>query len=45
MSTRTPGSIRDTVSFTLVHEPGSEQERDFPAAQAKLGDIPGRRAL
>jgi hypothetical protein len=44
MSTLTPGRIRHTVSFTLVHEPGSEQERDFLAAQAGLGAIPGVEA-
>jgi hypothetical protein len=42
--TLTPGRIRHTVSFVLVHEPGSEQERDFLAAQARLGDIPGVEA-
>ena len=42
--TLTPGRIRHTVSFTLVHEPGSEQERDFLAAQAALGAIPGVEA-
>ena len=45
MSTLTTGRIRHTVSFTLVHEPGSEQERDFLAAQAKLGEIPGVEAF
>jgi hypothetical protein len=45
MSTLNPGRIRHTVSFTLVHEPGSDQERDFLAAQAKLGDIPGVEAF
>jgi len=44
MSTLNPGRIRHTVTFTLVHEPGSEQERDFLAAQAALGDIPGVEA-
>ena len=44
MSTLTTGRIRHTVSFTLVHEPGSEQERDFLAAQAALGAIPGVEA-
>jgi hypothetical protein len=44
MSTLTPGRIRHTVAFTLVHEQGSEQERDFLAAQAALGDIPGVEA-
>lgn len=39
--TLTPGRIRHTVSFDLVHEPGSEAERDFLAAQAALGAIPG----
>ena len=45
MSTLAPGRIRHTVSFTLVHEPGSEQERDFLAAQSALGDIPGVEAF
>ena len=44
MSILTPGRIRHTVSFVLVHEPGSPQERDFLAAQAALGDIPGVEA-
>ena len=44
MPTLTPGRIRHTVSFSLVHGPGSEQERDFLAARAKLGDIPGVEA-
>ena len=44
MSTLTPGRIRHTVSFVLVHEPGSPQERDFLAAQAALGAIPGVEA-
>jgi len=44
MSTLNPGRIRHTVTFTLVHEPGSAQERDFLAAQAALGDIPGVEA-
>ena len=44
MSTLTPGRIRHTVSFVLVHEPGSAEERDFLAAQAALGDIPGVEA-
>jgi heme-degrading monooxygenase HmoA len=45
MSTLNPGRIRHTVTFTLVHEPGSEQERDFLAAQAALGNIPGVEAF
>jgi hypothetical protein len=44
MTTLTPGRIRHTVAFVLHHEPGSEQERDFLAAQARLGDIPGVEA-
>jgi hypothetical protein len=44
MSTLTPGRIRHTVTFTLVHEPGSEQEREFIAAQAALHTIPGVEA-
>jgi hypothetical protein len=42
--TLTPGRIRHTVSFVLVHEPGSDQEREFLEAQARLGDIPGVEA-
>jgi hypothetical protein len=44
MTTLTPGRIRHTVSFVLVLAPGSELEREFLAAQARLGDIPGVEA-
>ncbi len=44
MSILTSGRIRHTVSFSLVHEPGSSQERDFLAAQAALEDVPGVEA-
>ena len=44
MSTLSPGRIRHTVSFVLHHEPGSAEEREFLAAQAALGDIPGVEA-
>jgi hypothetical protein len=39
--TMTPGRIRHTVSFVLVHDPGSAEEAEFLAAQARLGAIPG----
>jgi hypothetical protein len=32
--------IRHTVAFRLKHPPGSEAERDFLAAAAKLAEIP-----
>jgi stress responsive alpha/beta barrel protein len=44
MSTLTPGRIRHTVTFTLVHPPGSPEEADFLAAQQALGAIPGVEA-
>jgi hypothetical protein len=34
------GRIRHTVAFKLVHEEGSEQERDFLEAVARLASIP-----
>ncbi|GAA1508079.1 hypothetical protein BJ978_001294 [Agromyces terreus] len=33
--------IRHTVAFRLHHPAGSAEERDFLAANAALGDIPG----
>ena len=39
MSALTPGRIRHTVSFTLVHPPGSDEEADFLAAAARLADV------
>jgi heme-degrading monooxygenase HmoA len=33
--------IRHTVAFRLHHPAGSEEERDFLAANAALGSIPG----
>jgi hypothetical protein len=33
--------IRHTVTFTLVHEPGSPEEQAFFEAARVLGDIPG----
>ena len=46
MSALTPGRIRHTVSFTLVHPPGSDEEADFLAAAARLSDvIPGVEAF
>lgn len=44
MATLTSGRIRHTVTFTLHHEPDSAEERDFLAAQAALGAIPGVEA-
>jgi hypothetical protein len=41
-----PDRIRHTVSFVLVHSPGSAQEADFLAAAARLADvIPGVEAF
>lgn len=37
--------IRHTVAFTLVHQPGSEEERDFLAAAAALENVPGVEAF
>jgi heme-degrading monooxygenase HmoA len=37
--------IRHTVAFALGHEEGSEEERDFLAAAARLADIPGVEAF
>jgi hypothetical protein len=46
MPALTPGRIRHTVSFTLVHPPGSGEEVDFLAAAARLADvIPGVEAF
>ena len=39
------GRIRHTVSFALHHPAGSNEERDFLAAAAKLGEIPGVEAF
>ena len=39
MSALTPGRIRNTVSFTLVHPPGSDEAADFLAAAARLADV------
>ena len=36
-----PGRIRHTVSFTLVHPEGSEDERDFLDAARQLEAIAG----
>ncbi|CAI9401280.1 Dabb family protein [Aestuariimicrobium sp. T2.26MG-19.2B] len=33
--------IQHTVSFRLVHAPGSDQERDFLDVASGLADIPG----
>jgi stress responsive alpha/beta barrel protein len=46
MPALTPGRIRHTVSFTLVHPRGSAEEADFLAAAARLADvIPGVEAF
>ncbi len=37
--------IRHTVSFTLRHAPGSDEETDFLVAAARLGAIPGVEAF
>ena len=37
--------IRHTVAFTLVHEEGSTEERDFLQAAARLAAIPGVEAF
>jgi hypothetical protein len=39
------GRIRHTVSFTLHHPAGSDEERGFLAAAEKLGEIPGVEAF
>ena len=39
MPALTPGRIRHTVSFTLIHPPGSDEEADFLAAAAGLGQV------
>jgi hypothetical protein len=37
--------IRHTVAFTLAHDEGSAEERDFLAAAARLAEIPGVEAF
>ena len=37
--------VRHTVAFTLVHEDGSAEERDFLEAPEHLGTIPGVEAF
>ena len=39
------GRIRHTVSFTLRHPAGSDEERDFLAAARRLSEIPGVEAF
>jgi hypothetical protein len=39
------GRIRHTVAFTLVHETGSPEERDFLAAAERLAAVPGVEAF
>jgi hypothetical protein len=36
-----PDRIRHTVAFTLVHPPGSAEEKDFLEAAEQLAAIPG----
>ena len=38
-------TIRHTVAFTLAHGEGSEEERDFLAAAARLAEVPGVEAF
>ena len=46
MPALTPGRIRHTVSFVLVHPQGSDEEADFLAAAARLSDVsPGVEAF
>jgi hypothetical protein len=40
-----PGRIRHTVSFRLRHPAGSDAEREFLEAAARLGQIPGVEAF
>ena len=37
--------IRHTVAFTLVHEEGSAEERDFLEAAEQLATVPGVEAF
>ncbi len=37
--------VRHTVAFTLVHEEGSPEERDFLQAAEQLATIPGVEAF
>jgi len=37
--------VRHTVAFTLVHQEGSAEERDFLDAAERLADIPGVEAF
>jgi heme-degrading monooxygenase HmoA len=37
--------LRHTVAFTLVHEEGSAEERDFLEAAERLATIPGVEAF
>jgi hypothetical protein len=39
MPALTPGRIRHSVSFALVHAPASAEEADFLAAAARLADV------
>jgi len=46
MPALSPGRIRHTVSFTLVHPAGSPEEADFLAAAARLAEVvPGVEAF
>jgi len=37
--------VRHTVAFTLVHQEGSAEERDFLDGAERLADIPGVEAF
>ncbi len=46
MPALTPGRIRHTVAFALVHAQGSKQETEFLAAAARLAEVvPGVEAF
>jgi hypothetical protein len=46
MPSLTPGRIRHSVSFVLVHPQGSPSEADFLAAAARLAEVvPGVEAF
>jgi hypothetical protein len=40
-----PARIRHTVSFTLLHADGSDEERDFLEAAGRLASVPGVEAF
>jgi hypothetical protein len=46
MPALTPGRIRHSISFALLHRPGSAEEADFIAAAARLAEVvPGVEAF